>query len=591
MATSTVRTEQANTQEKQPVSNRRIVRIQAPVDGQPEKLHLDGVWRIRLTGPGAWSYTNTELRDFLIKNKLVRRLEDWNDAVFYQLGHPGEKYVALPPGSDSAFSHGIELEIQFDDTDPTKKGKIRIEDPKIKDNRCTLSFVAPSASKQWVHRLLDQIGLQPINLFQGKRKDMWHFATIVPMEDIPHYLTVEGDSFNQHILLQVFGRWIECFHCGSIDHRSNACKKENEKKKKIEEYKKQKDKEDEIKKTANQKEKEDKKKNKEEKEKLGLHEEKLKEEEIRRKEKERIEKEKEKLLEAKLKEEEIRRKEKERIEKEEMEKKKKEEIEKKEIRKKKREEEKRLTEEMKKEDEERIKAKKDFYYPYRKTTITLKDKKYDQEVKFDEFDIKWHKARISHKIGQKKAEELHQRWDGYGYYDRGFSIMASNTFPETSYYKVKVKDAEMTLKMLNVPYETSEKKPTDDEHWVKIIKKQEEIVKENYETEEREKAIRILQNDPEKGTWENLPRFSQFRIEEEILCNREFKKRFQLKPKRRATDLPKTECSDGKKLQKKISSRTEKGENIDDSDSDADSSESEMEDEAEGNDKSSKPPG
>ena len=96
MAASTVRTEtQVNTQANQPVSNRRIVGIQAPVDGQPEKLHLDGVWRIRLTGPGAWSYTNTELRDFLIKNKLVRRLEDWNDAVFYQPGHPGEKYVAL----------------------------------------------------------------------------------------------------------------------------------------------------------------------------------------------------------------------------------------------------------------------------------------------------------------------------------------------------------------------------------------------------------------------------------------------------------------------------------------------------------------
>ena len=89
--------------------------------------------------------------------------------------------------------------------------------------RCTLSFVAPSATVEWVGTLLERAGIPPISLQRSRnRADQWHFATVVQEALIPHYITVPG-KITQSILVQVQGRLIECRHCGALDHRTYTC--------------------------------------------------------------------------------------------------------------------------------------------------------------------------------------------------------------------------------------------------------------------------------------------------------------------------------------------------------------------------------
>ena len=98
-----------------------------------------------------------------------------------------------------------------------------VEEVSRRELRCTLSFVAPSATVEWVGTLLERAGIPPIGLQRSRnRADQWHFATVVQEALIPHYITVPG-KITQSILVQVQGRLIECRHCGALDHRTYTC--------------------------------------------------------------------------------------------------------------------------------------------------------------------------------------------------------------------------------------------------------------------------------------------------------------------------------------------------------------------------------
>ena len=133
-------------------------RIKAPMENQPTRQHLENVWRFRLKGQGAYTFPTVNIGHHLLKEKIIPSLAVWEEAAYYQLGNPAERYVAFSPDADIQFRHGKELQVEFI---KGQKGYIRIEDVSIKDNRVIITNVAPTTSSTWMQQMLTEAELNP----------------------------------------------------------------------------------------------------------------------------------------------------------------------------------------------------------------------------------------------------------------------------------------------------------------------------------------------------------------------------------------------------------------------------------------------
>ena len=218
--------------EYQQSANNRVVTVLVSGMKEPESLHLPNRFRIRLTGKGAAGFNPIQLGGFLLSVGAVKSSRCWEEAQYYQLGNPFERFVAFSPNdTDVNFTHGAEYQCAFDNKDPNSTGSIRIEDCRVTETSVTLSFVAPTAQQDYVEEICRLAELQPIGLRRSKyREDQWHFKTSAEREAIPHYIVVPMRSFSQEILVTIPNRWTECLHCGTVNHRTNQCPQEKERK-------------------------------------------------------------------------------------------------------------------------------------------------------------------------------------------------------------------------------------------------------------------------------------------------------------------------------------------------------------------------
>ena len=204
-------------------TSKRVVEVSLPEAREPISLHLPGVWRIRLSGPGAAAFSPPSLGNKLLDLGLISSMTIYQSAAYYQLENPLERFIQFRNEEGYNFQHGKEYTISFQPNDPTKTGTIRIEDPRKKESRCTLSFVPPGVDREWVEKLIEEAGLNATDLSRSKyRADQWHFSSNTPTNQIPHYVYVKG-KVSLNILLQVAGRLIECQQCGDTNHRTNNC--------------------------------------------------------------------------------------------------------------------------------------------------------------------------------------------------------------------------------------------------------------------------------------------------------------------------------------------------------------------------------
>ena len=213
-------------------SANRIVTVSVSGMAEPQSMHLPNRFRIRLTGKGAPSFNPIKLGGFLLSVGAIKSSRSWEEAQYYELGNPYERYVAFDPNDqDVNFNHGEEFSCAFDDNDQNNLGKLRIEDCRITETNVSLSFVAPSAEESYVEEALRMAGMFPIGLRRSRyRQDQWHFRTTKERDSIPHYIIIPMKTFCQEILVTIPGRWSECMHCGTTEHRTNQCPREKERK-------------------------------------------------------------------------------------------------------------------------------------------------------------------------------------------------------------------------------------------------------------------------------------------------------------------------------------------------------------------------
>ena len=125
----------------------RVVEVSLPEAREPISLHLPGVWRIRLSGPGAAAFSPPSLGNKLLDLGLVNSIAGFQKAAYYQLENPLERYIQFSSDEDHNFEHGKEYQICFQPNDPSRTGTIRIENPKKK--RVTLhSQFRPTRPRQ-----------------------------------------------------------------------------------------------------------------------------------------------------------------------------------------------------------------------------------------------------------------------------------------------------------------------------------------------------------------------------------------------------------------------------------------------------------
>ena len=214
----------------QPPAQNRVVTVVVSGMKEPDSLHLPNRYRIRLTGKGAAGFNPIHLGGFLLSVGAVKSSRCWEEAQYYQLGNPFERFVAFAPNDpDVNFNHGAEFQCAFDDRDPNAIGTVCIEDCRVTETNVTLSFVAPSAEHDYVEEMCRLANLQPIGLRKSKyRADQWHFKTSTERDAIPHYIVVPMKNLCQEILVTIPNRWSECLHCGTVQHRTNQCPQEKE---------------------------------------------------------------------------------------------------------------------------------------------------------------------------------------------------------------------------------------------------------------------------------------------------------------------------------------------------------------------------
>ena len=212
----------------------RVVTVSVSGMIEPDSMHLPDRFRIRLTGKGAAIFNPIQLGGFLLSVGAIKSSRCWEEAQYYQLCNPYERFVSFQPNDpDVNFQHGNEYACTFDERDPDSIGRVRIEDCRIKETHVTISFVAPSAEHDYVEEALRLAKMQPIGLKRSRfRQDQWHFRTVLQREHIPHYLIIPMKSFCQEILVTIPGRWTECLHCATTEHRTNQCPREKETKRK-----------------------------------------------------------------------------------------------------------------------------------------------------------------------------------------------------------------------------------------------------------------------------------------------------------------------------------------------------------------------
>ena len=181
-------------------------RVQAPIANQPTKQHMDNVWRFRLKGPGTYTFPTANIGHHLLQENLIPSVTMGGGSIL-STGQPSWEVCCLHPRGKYSIRHGKEFQVEFI---KGQKGFIRIEDVSIKDNRVIITNVAPTTSSSWMEQMLTDAGLTPLELQNKRRRDMWQFYTDTPIDEIPHYLEVDGDLC-QTLSVQVPGRLIECY--------------------------------------------------------------------------------------------------------------------------------------------------------------------------------------------------------------------------------------------------------------------------------------------------------------------------------------------------------------------------------------------
>ena len=160
-------------------SSNRVVTVSVSGMAEPQSMHLPNRFRIRLTGKGAPGFNPIKLGGFLLSIGAIKSARSWEEAQYYELGNPYERYVAFDPNDqDVNFRHGEEFSCAFDENDQRSIGTIRIEDCRITETNVSISFVAPSAEQDFVEEALRLAGMNPIGLRRSRyRQDQWHFRT------------------------------------------------------------------------------------------------------------------------------------------------------------------------------------------------------------------------------------------------------------------------------------------------------------------------------------------------------------------------------------------------------------------------------
>ena len=135
----------------------------APEKDEPESFHVDHAWRLRLSGPGAAQVNPLRLGTLLLDRGIVPSKKAWDESTFYQLGNPLERFVAFSEAHrpNIKFEHGRAFDLPFDPNNPQRLGRMQVEEVGRKELSCTISFVVPSATGEWVGTLLSRAGIPP----------------------------------------------------------------------------------------------------------------------------------------------------------------------------------------------------------------------------------------------------------------------------------------------------------------------------------------------------------------------------------------------------------------------------------------------
>ena len=74
-------------------TSKRVVEVSLPEAREQISLHLPGVWRIRLSGPGAAVFSPPSLGNKLLDLGLITSIASFHKSSYYHFENPLEKYI------------------------------------------------------------------------------------------------------------------------------------------------------------------------------------------------------------------------------------------------------------------------------------------------------------------------------------------------------------------------------------------------------------------------------------------------------------------------------------------------------------------
>ena len=205
----------------------RVARVEVPSALIPED-HLPCTFRLVLSGWGA-AGVQPERLGALLAGRNWLPLDTWRRLRYYRLHNPTLRFISVE-GLPHGLEHGMEDRFNFDQNCPDRYGTIRVENVKKPDTKIRLEFVPPGAGQSYIKGIMQQAGLEVIQMTKSKRRaDMWEGTVTNQEEGIPHY--IEGETIcnapvngrRKVILVTVPHRRIQCYHCGDPRHWSNRC--------------------------------------------------------------------------------------------------------------------------------------------------------------------------------------------------------------------------------------------------------------------------------------------------------------------------------------------------------------------------------
>ena len=203
--------------------------MNVPEDDRP-KEHLPKTYRLRLSGWNAAQVKPDVLAAILLDEGYLKNADVWAKAVYYRLQSPLERFLSLDGLDDlHTLRGGVSFKAHFDPQDRSKEGQISIEEIGEDATRFMLQFVPPTATQEFVEKLLKLAGIESANLEKHpSRADLWRGSTKQTEAEIPHYITgnyslSRAPEDKKAILVTVQGRLIDCYYCGDNGHWTHKC--------------------------------------------------------------------------------------------------------------------------------------------------------------------------------------------------------------------------------------------------------------------------------------------------------------------------------------------------------------------------------